>query len=294
MFKPDKFPLFSGRPCSQAGYLLASVLILFALILIALAAAAPKIATEIQRDRETELYHRGLQYARAIRLYYKQFGRYPSNISQLEKTNGTRFLRKRYRDPITRGDQWRIIHLGEARLHADDPFHLPPEFGSGLAGATVTQPLPALPSNSTSPSATQGRYQGSSAFAYQPASATQPFGVSLTQSPAELPNAATVAASDPSSSGSQSKSDVQTLAGIGIVGVASLSPRKSMREYKRQQHYDEWEFTYDASQEVLGAAGLGLPPPVPPAQSVPTGALLPAALQPALPDANAPGTNSQP
>jgi type II secretory pathway pseudopilin PulG len=284
--------------------MLASVLIFVLLMLIALAAAAPKIATEIQRDREAELYHRGLQYTRAIRLYYKQFGKYPSNISQLEKTNGIRFLRKQYRDPITRGGQWRIIHLGEARLRADDPFHVPADFGSGIAGAA--QPLPPPPPNGIIASANQGLLQSSSpgpnrsASSSQPfgfsSSSSQPFGFSSTQAASGVPNtAASAATSDPSSTGAQTGSDGQTLGGIGIVGVASFSPKKSMREYKHQQHYNEWEFTYDASLETLGATGLGLPQPVQPAQSAPqNGALLPSALQSALPpDANAPATNPQ-
>jgi hypothetical protein len=215
----------------------------------------------------------------------------------LEQTNGIRFLRKPYRDPITRGGQWRIIHLGEARLRADDPFHVSPDFGSGIAGAAVPQPLPAA--NSIMQSANQGLLQSSVPGSYRPASTNQPFGFSSIQAAPAAPGTGTPAAGDPSATGSQIGSDGQVLGGVGIVGVASLSPRKSMREYKHQQHYNEWEFTYDASQEVLGASGLGLPRPAQPAQNVPpTGALLPNALQPAAPpppppDPNAPGADPQ-
>ncbi len=100
----------AGGTRSEAGFILLAVLFLVALILITLAVAAPKIAQSIQRDRELELMHRGEQYKRAIKLYYRKFGAYPSSIDQLVNTNQIRFLRKRYTDPMTGKDDWKIIH----------------------------------------------------------------------------------------------------------------------------------------------------------------------------------------
>ena len=68
---------------------------------------------DIQRDREEEMIHRGVQYSRAIRLYYKKFGRYPATIENLENTNQMRFLRRRYKDPLT-GKDFKVLHFGEA------------------------------------------------------------------------------------------------------------------------------------------------------------------------------------
>ena len=62
--------------------------------------------------------HRGKQYARAIQMYYAKYGRYPNTIDQLMKTDNQRFLRKRYLDPMTGKDDWRIIHFGEAKVPA--------------------------------------------------------------------------------------------------------------------------------------------------------------------------------
>ena len=104
------------RTDAEDGYLLLTVLVMVFLILLALSVAAPKVAKEIQRDKEQEALQRGLQYRRAIQLYYKKFGAYPSDIKQLEKTNEIRFLRKRYTDPITGKDDWRLIHMGEAKV----------------------------------------------------------------------------------------------------------------------------------------------------------------------------------
>jgi len=100
----------------EDGFILLVVLFLMALLIVALAVAAPKVAISIQRDREIELVHRGDQYKRAIKLYYKKFGAYPSTIDQLVNTNQIRFLRKRYADPITGKNDWRLIYLGQAKV----------------------------------------------------------------------------------------------------------------------------------------------------------------------------------
>ena len=101
---------------TEDGYLLLTVLVMVFLMLLALSVAAPKVAKEIQRDKEREAMERGLQYRRAIQLYYKKFQAYPTDIKQLEKTNEIRFLRKRYTDPITGKDDWRLIHMGQAKV----------------------------------------------------------------------------------------------------------------------------------------------------------------------------------
>jgi len=86
---------------SEEGYVLVAVMFMLALLMIAMAVAAPKIAKEIQRDRELETMHRGKQYARAIKLYYKKFNAYPTSVDALVNTNQIRFLRRKYVDPTT-------------------------------------------------------------------------------------------------------------------------------------------------------------------------------------------------
>ena len=94
---------------SESGYILISVMILLAVLLIAMAVAAPKVAESIQRDRELETMQRGKQYIRAIKLYYKKFHAYPPSLDALVKTNEIRFLRKKYLDPMTGKDDWKPI-----------------------------------------------------------------------------------------------------------------------------------------------------------------------------------------
>ncbi len=136
------------------------VLFLMVLLLIALAVAAPKVAISIQRDREIELVHRGEQYKRAIKMYYKKFGAYPSSIDQLMNTNQVRFLRKRYTDPITGKNDWRLIYMGQAKVPPMGFFGQPltglsgpTNVGtpvSGLAGGSATGTPPYGSSNSGS------------------------------------------------------------------------------------------------------------------------------------------------
>src|SRR5712692_12049179 len=89
---------------AQGGYILLTLMLFVALLAITAVAVAPSIAFQIRRDREEELIHRGVQYSRAIRRYVKKFERYPMRIEELENTNNIRFLRKRFKDPITGRD----------------------------------------------------------------------------------------------------------------------------------------------------------------------------------------------
>ena len=102
----------AGDP--EAGFMLLAVLFLVAVLMIGLAVAAPQIAKSIQRDRELELIHRGEQYKRAIKLYYKKYGAYPTTMDQLVNTNQIRFLRKRYTDPLTGKDDWKLVLMGHS------------------------------------------------------------------------------------------------------------------------------------------------------------------------------------
>src|SRR5690348_12784405 len=83
------------------GYILLTLMLMCAMVIIALAAVGPQLTHQIKRDREEEMIHRGVQYSRAIRKFYKKTGRYPVRLEELENTNNLRFIRKKYKDPIT-------------------------------------------------------------------------------------------------------------------------------------------------------------------------------------------------
>ena len=117
-----KLPLQTRRGSrrDERGYVLLALLLTMGLLVIFAAAIMPTIKFQIERDREEELIHRGTQYSRAIRGYYKKFGRYPVKIEDLESTNNMRFLRKRYKDPTNCAggtcQDFKLLHFGEVRL----------------------------------------------------------------------------------------------------------------------------------------------------------------------------------
>src|SRR5713101_7843603 len=99
---------------AEAGYALLMVVFMVATMLITAMAVTPNLLTEGRREKEEELVWRGNQYVRAIGLYYRKFGKYPTKVEDLTRqTNGVRFLRQAYTDPMNKGDgSWRFIYVG--------------------------------------------------------------------------------------------------------------------------------------------------------------------------------------
>ena len=114
----------------EQGFMLLGLIVAIFFVLLALSVAAPRVAQGLRREREVEAVHRGNQYVRAIRLYYRKFGHYPGSMEQLEKTNNIRFLRQQYVDPMTGKADWRLIKVGEAKTTVKGFF------GQPLAGLT--------------------------------------------------------------------------------------------------------------------------------------------------------------
>jgi hypothetical protein len=83
-----------------------------AAIAIGLYLQLPRAAFESQREKEQLLIDHGEQYKRAIQLYYRKFSRYPAKLEDLENTGNIRFLRRRFIDPMTGKDEWRLVHMG--------------------------------------------------------------------------------------------------------------------------------------------------------------------------------------
>ncbi|MGO8793468.1 MAG: hypothetical protein ACLQLC_01490 [Candidatus Sulfotelmatobacter sp.] len=126
----------------ESGYVLLTLLLMVALMGIVAMTVMVPLKFEMQRDREEEMIHRGVQYTRAIRLYYKKFGRYPTRLEDLENTNNLRYLRKRYKDPMNHNQPFRLLHYGEQGVTMGGAFGggiIPgatPVGGQGLNGAS--------------------------------------------------------------------------------------------------------------------------------------------------------------
>jgi len=96
----------------QHGYAMAALLVALAVMSIMMTAAMPTWRQMVRRDREAELVFRGQQYARAIGLYQRKAGPgvLPPNLDVLVDQ---KFLRKKYKDPIT-GEDFDLLRAGAA------------------------------------------------------------------------------------------------------------------------------------------------------------------------------------
>lgn len=250
------------RRRSERGYILLMMMLFVALLAIGAAALAPSITLQVRRDREEEMIHRGVQYSRAIRHYVKKFGRYPTRIEELENTNNLRFLRKRYKDPLT-GEDFKLLHVGEVHLAGG---------GRGIAGAAT---LAAAATAVGGPPGTSAVLGGAVAQAARSAIAataltTLPGATTDSGQDAGAANPANAGSpdsskTDPSQSGSNPQELSSRVFGGGpIVGVASTSKAQSIREFNHKNHYNEWQFIYDPSTDR--GVGLITTPAQPPLQ----------------------------
>jgi len=96
---------------TESGFALLLVFLMASLIAISLYMELPRVAFQAERQKEQLLMERGLQYKRAIGLFLRTNKRWPATIDELENFNNRRSLRKRYIDPMTGKDEWRLIHI---------------------------------------------------------------------------------------------------------------------------------------------------------------------------------------
>ena len=105
------------------------MLLVFAMaaaVAITLYSELPRLVFESQRIQEQELIDRGEEYQRAIQLYVRKNKKYPASLDDLEQGGaGIRFLRRRYTDPMTGEDEWRVIHIDAGGFYTDSLIHKP-------------------------------------------------------------------------------------------------------------------------------------------------------------------------
>src|SRR4029077_11449458 len=86
----------------QQGYAMAALLVGLGIMAVMMTVVMPVWKQTARRENEAELVFRGEQYARAIELYGRKLpGALPPNLDVLVDQ---KFLRKKYKDPITGGD----------------------------------------------------------------------------------------------------------------------------------------------------------------------------------------------
>jgi type II secretory pathway pseudopilin PulG len=236
---------------SERGYILLMLMLFITLLAIAAGVVAPSIAFRVKRDREEEMIHRGVQYSRALRRFVKKTGRYPSRIEELENTNNIRFLRKRYKDPVT-GKDFKLLHVGEVQLASSPGVALGVAASSmGGAAAGGGAGAAALLGAASGMMAQAAAQRAAPVMPPAPDAGADAAGDSGKDSgPGGGPSKAD---SNQPGGGSSSSSLTSTVFGGGpIVGVASTSKAKTIREFNHKNHYNDWQFIYDPTMDRGG------------------------------------------
>jgi type II secretory pathway pseudopilin PulG len=197
---------------------MAALLIGLSVMAVMMSAALPVWTHVMQREREEELIWRGEQYKRAIGLFQRKYANtFPPTLDVLVEQ---KFLRKKYKDPVTDSDFQIIPVGGQARGPG-----MPGGLGSGFG----------LPAQGGQPGA-QG--QG------QPAQGQQPQAGSF--------GAAMQGATQIGLGGQQQ-------AAMGIQGVTSKSSDTSIKLYNGRNKYNEWAFIHVAMSNRPGGIGAAQP-----------------------------------
>jgi hypothetical protein len=127
----------TGRRDSEGGFALLVVLLMAAFVAIALYSEVPRVLFEAQRAKEQLLVDRGNEYRRAIKVYVRKMqGRYPPSIDALVQTNDIHFLRKKFTDPMTGKDDWRLIHIAGNGIFPDSLTQAPPKSNLNASGSS--------------------------------------------------------------------------------------------------------------------------------------------------------------
>jgi type II secretory pathway pseudopilin PulG len=254
--------LAAGSQRQQEGYILLTLLLVVAMMGIFALAAYTTVEFEIRRDQETEMIHRGVQYTRAIRAYYKKFQRYPTKLEDLDNSNNLRYLRKHYKDPLNKNKDFRLLHYGEQGV----------TMAGGIAGALIPGASPAgaatglngsgagtsafgggsgLGGSGLGSSTLGGSGLGNSGVNSSGVFA-QSSGIGGNSNSGSNSNSQAAPGQATTTSGDTSSSSQQLLPSGPIVGVASVCDKDTIRIFNKKKRYNEWQFLYDPAADRGG------------------------------------------
>jgi type II secretory pathway pseudopilin PulG len=122
-----------NRRRAEAGYAMAALIVGLAVMAVMMTVAMPVWKQMVQREKEAELVFRGEQIARSIGLFQRKFANaYPPTLDLLVEQ---KFLRKKYKDPITGED---FVPLTQGQTQAGTPGGPP----AAQRGGTPQPPAP--------------------------------------------------------------------------------------------------------------------------------------------------------
>ena len=145
------------RWSDEQGYLMVALLVAIAVMAIMMTAAMPAWHTLAQREKEAELVFRGEQIARAIGMYQRRFANVPA--PSLDALVEQRFLRKKYKDPIT-NDDFQVLTAG---TNLPGQTQTPAAPGGGRQTQSGLGQLTGRTGGATTTTSTQGRGFGAAA-----------------------------------------------------------------------------------------------------------------------------------
>jgi hypothetical protein len=263
----------------QGGYAILLVLFFVTLLLLMTISVAPNILTQGRRQKEIEMIWRGKQYSRAVKLYYRKTGKFPTSMDDLIKptVGNIRFIRQAYKDPMnTKEGEWRLIYVGPngqliGSLKPPQTLQL-----SGLAGAAA--PPPGTPAAQVgAQSSGQGIGQAFGQSFGNPGAATSSAGAntmgqlggaappnsSVTAGPSNTPSGtgADTTSADSSANPSDAAneallaSDPTTVMGGNIIGVGSKVNQRSILVYDKAKNYKQFEFIWDPAKDAIIVGG---------------------------------------
>ena len=99
------------RRHQERGYAMAALIVAMTVMAVMMCVAMPVWKRVAQREKEEELIFRGMQYVHALALFQRKFAN--TAVPSIDLLVEQRFLRKKYKDPIT-NDEFVPVTVAEA------------------------------------------------------------------------------------------------------------------------------------------------------------------------------------
>jgi type II secretory pathway pseudopilin PulG len=233
---------YGDRARPDAGYAMAVLLAGIAIMGIVWTMVVPVWKQSVQREKEAELIFRAGQYARAVALYQRKYANaFPPTVDVLLKE---KFLRRKYKDPITNAD---FRYLSPLELQALPGLTTTTPGIAGRAGPAGAQPTPS-PSKPTP----RGGSFGSPSSLGQGQGLGTPQGLSPGGPGGTIGGGNALGPNGPTA-GPQA----------GIAAVVSKSTAASIKVFKNRRQYNQWVVTV---QDVMPRSAVGMQPGMQPGQ----------------------------
>jgi hypothetical protein len=266
------------RKRRESGYAYIMALFMVLTVIIGSQVVLRNMVTVSRSQREGQAIWRGNQYARAIKMYYRKTGHFPTSQDDLVTgVPGMHFLRSEVmKDPMNNQDgAWRFIYtnasgaiIGSVKYGSLQQMALMDMNGGqmpgtqqsnetgnsnglmGLGSSSASSNTSSTTTNSNSTNSTSGGFSlpsmggNSTTVTGRGGSTLGPLGQPVT-GPTTMGPAPTGPVSGP-------------VFGGQLIGVGSTVDRTSVRVYKGGTKYNEWEFIWNPIEEQARAVQQGL------------------------------------